>query len=46
MSSEHIYLKDLHEDHMKWLSEVKLYDEEINSFENRLEEVVSIFKTH
>ena len=41
MSSEHIYLKDLHEDHMKWLSEVKLYDEEINSFENRLEEVVT-----
>ena len=40
MSTDHIYLKDLHEDHKKWLNEVKLYDEEILSFENRLGEVV------
>lgn len=40
MSTNHIYLEDLHTDHKKWLSEVKLYEEEILSFENRLGEVV------
>ena len=40
MSTAHIYLKDLHEEHKTWLNEVKLYDEEISSFENRLGEVV------
>lgn len=41
MSADHIYLKDLHEDHKKWLNETKLYEEEISSFENRLGEVVT-----
>lgn len=41
MSKKHIYLKDLHEEHKAWLNEVKLYDEEIASFENRLGEVVT-----
>ena len=40
MSKKHIYLKDLHEDHKKWANEISLYDEEIKSFESRLEEVV------
>ena len=42
MSNENkIYLKDLHNDHKAWLSEVKLFDEEMSSFKLRLEEIVS-----
>lgn len=40
MTKKHIYLKDLHDDHKKWLNEINLYNEEIKSFESRLEEVV------
>lgn len=42
MSKEkRIYLKDLHSEHKEWLNELQLYDEEMASFELRLEEVVA-----
>jgi hypothetical protein len=41
MSTKHIYLKDLHEEHKLWLNEVNLYEDELLSLENRLGEVVT-----
>lgn len=41
MSTDHIYLKDIHKDHKEWLNALQLNREEIESFENRLEEVVT-----
>lgn len=35
-----VYVSDLHFEHMQWLSNLKFWDEELNSFNKRLEEVV------
>jgi hypothetical protein len=36
----HIYIGDLHFDHMEWLNSLQFYKEEIGIFERRLEEIV------
>ena len=41
-----VYLSDLHFEHMQWLSELRFWDEELNSFNKRLEEVVGRFVLH
>jgi len=33
------YLRDLHKEHKKWLTELKLYDDEMVSYELKLEEI-------
>lgn len=35
-----VYLSDLHFEHLQWLSNLKFWDEELISFNKRLEEVV------
>jgi hypothetical protein len=34
------YLNELHADHRKWIALLKFYSDEINSFNNRLSEIV------
>ncbi len=41
-----VYLSDLHFEHIQWLSELKFWDEELNSFNKRLEEVVGRYTSN
>ncbi|MDZ4844511.1 MAG: hypothetical protein SH857_03065 [Chitinophagales bacterium] len=38
--TEHIYIKDLHFEHKLWLNELKFFNDELEIFEHRLDELV------
>jgi hypothetical protein len=38
---DHVYIGDLHFDHMEWINGLQFYKEELAIFERRLEEIVS-----
>lgn len=43
--AEHVYLKDLHFEHKLWLNELKFFNEELEIFEHRLDELVKRYST-